>query len=389
MSTASQLPRGLSKLPAIKHYFRSLKDPRRRHRRLHRLLDMIVVAICAVLCGADDWQEVVTFGQGRLAWLKRFLALPNGIPSHDTFERVFARLDPQAFQACFRTWTAALCARLEMPHIAIDGKTLRHSGAGSLGPLHVVSAWATANHLALGQEAIEEKSNEITAIPRLLELLALEGALVTIDAIGCQKDIASQVVAQGGDYVLAVKDNQPTLHADIQQVFDDLLSEQETALEHRALETHERDHGRTESRCYHVVSLPADFAERHAAWEGLRSLGLVLSARQVGQQEPTYEARFFISSLKPGVRRFAQAVRQHWGIENSLHWHMDITFGEDGSRIRQRRGAENFALLRRLTVGLLKRHPAKKSIACKRLAAALDTGFLEEILQGAGNSEKG
>jgi predicted transposase YbfD/YdcC len=276
-----------------------------------------------------------------------------------------------------------------MPHIAIDGKTLRHSGSGNLGPLHIVTAWATANHLVLGQEAVGEKGNEITAIPRLLQLLALDGALVTIDAIGCQKAIASQIVAQGGDYVLAVKANQPTLHADVQQVFDDLLSDQEIPLEHRSLETHERDHGRNETRYYHVVSLPEDFAERHDDWEGLRSLGMVLSERQVGEQEPTHEARFYISSLKPGVRRFAQAVRQHWGIENSLHWHMDITFGEDASRISKRHGAENFALLRRLAVGLLKRHPAKKSIACKRLAAALDTGFLEEILQGAGNPEKG
>jgi len=389
MSTPTQLPKTTTKFPAIKHYFRSLQDPRRRHRRLHRLLDIVVIAICAVLAGADDWQEIVTFGQGRRAWLKRFLALPNGIPSHDTFERVFDRLDPQAFQVCFRTWIAALCGRLEMPHIAIDGKTLRHSGSGNLGPLHIVSAWATANHLVLGQEAVAEKSNEITAIPRLLELLALDGALITIDAIGCQKEIASQIVAHGGDYILALKDNQPTLHADVQQVFDDVLSDLDTSLEHRSVTTHEHDHGRNETRSYHVVSLPEDFAERHADWEGLRSLGLVVSERQVGQQQPTYEARFYISSLKPGVRRFAQAVRHHWGIENSLHWHMDITFGEDANRLSKRRGAENFALLRRLAVGLLKRHPARKSIACKRLAAALDPAFLEEILHGTGNSEKG
>lgn len=210
MSQASQLsksPAKSAKSLAIKHYFRTLRDPRRRHRRLHRLLDIVVIAICAVLCGADNWQEVATFGQCRQAWLKRFLALPHGIPSHDTFERVFDRLDPQAFQACFRSWITALCLHLQLPHIAIDGKTLRHSGTDALGPLHVVSAWATAQHLVLGQEVVAEKSNEITAIPRLLELLDLEGALVTIDAIGCQKDIAEKIVAQGGDYVLAVKEN--------------------------------------------------------------------------------------------------------------------------------------------------------------------------------------
>jgi predicted transposase YbfD/YdcC len=388
MSQASQLPKCPVKSLAIKHYFRTLRDPRRRHRRLHRLLDIVVIAICAVLCGADNWQEVATFGQCRQAWLRRFLALPHGIPSHDTFERVFDRLDPQAFQACFRSWISALCLHLQLPHIAIDGKTLRHSGSGDLGPLHVVSAWATAQHLVLGQEVVAEKSNEITAIPRLLEVLDLEGALVTVDAIGCQKDIARQIVAQGGDYVLAVKKNQPTLSANVQQVFDEVLSTDHTPLDYRSTQTTEYNHGRFETRYYHVVSLPEDFAERHREWPGLRSLGLVLSERQVGHQEPAYEARFFISSLPPQVRRFAQAVRHHWGIENSLHWHMDITFGEDASRIGRRHGAANFALLRRLALGLLKRHPEKKSIACKRFAAALDTAFLEEILQAAGNSEK-
>jgi predicted transposase YbfD/YdcC len=183
--------------------------------------------------------------------------LPHGIPSHDTFERVFDRLDPQAFQVCFRSWIAALCARLETPHIAIDGKTLRHSGSGNLGPLHIVSAWATAHHLVLGQEAVAEKSNEIAAIPRLLQLLSLDGALVTINAIGCQKEIARQIVEQGGEYLLAVKDNQPTLHADVQQVFDDVLIDLDTPLEHRSLQTHERNHGRLETRYYHVVSPPS------------------------------------------------------------------------------------------------------------------------------------
>jgi hypothetical protein len=177
------------------------------------LLDIVVITLCAVLCGADNWQEIATFGQRRHAWLKRFLALPHGMPSHDTFERVFDRLDPQAFQACFRSWVSAWCVHLELPHIAIDGKTLRHSGRGSLGPLHIVSAWATAQHLVLGQEAVAEKSNEITAIPRLLELLDLAGALVTLDAMGCQTNIAAQIIEQGRDYVLAVKDNQPTLYA--------------------------------------------------------------------------------------------------------------------------------------------------------------------------------
>ena len=372
---------------AIKQHFRSLKDPRRRHRRLHRLLDIVVIALCGVLCGADDWQAIATFGQGRHTWLKRFLALPNGIPSHDTFERVFDRLDPQAFQACFRSWIAVLSMHLKMPHIAIDGKTLCHSGTAELGPLHVVSAWATAQHLVLGQEAVAEKSNEITAIPRLLELLDLSGALVTIDALGCQTDIAQQIVKHKGAYLLTVKGNQPTLLADLQEVFNDVLDHPAPVTSNR-LETTERGHGRTESRDYYVVPLPRGFRQRHPEWHGLRSLGMVLTARQVGAGEPTYEARFLISSLKPDVRRFAQAVRQHWGIENSLHWHLDITFREDASRIGKRHAAENFALLRRQALGLLKRHPDKKSMKCKRLAAALNTGFLEGILQGSGNLEK-
>src|ERR1700674_56969 len=209
MSQSSPLSTPTAKSLTIKHYFRALRDPRRRHGRLHRLLDIIAIAICAVLCGADNWQEIATFGQRRQTWLRRILALPNGAPSHDTFERVFDRLDPQAFQACFRSWITALCVHLEIPHIAIDGKTLRHSANAGLGPLHVVSAWATAQHLVLGQEAVAEKSNEITAIPRVLKLLNLAAPLVTIDPIGCKKDIPRHIVDQGGDYVLTVKDNQP------------------------------------------------------------------------------------------------------------------------------------------------------------------------------------
>src|SRR5579871_364053 len=222
MSQSSPLPKPTRLLP-IKHYFCSLKDPRRRHRRVHRLLDIITIAICAVLAGADDWPEIATFGEHRHNWLKRFLALPGGIPSHDTFERVFDALDPQAFAACFTAWMSALCTHLKMLHLAIDGKTLRHSGSKDLGPLHVVSAWATANHLVLAQQAVAEKSNEITAIPLLLEVLDLEGALVTIDAMGCQKEIARQIVERGGDYVLAVKDNQPSLAADVQELFGEVL----------------------------------------------------------------------------------------------------------------------------------------------------------------------
>jgi predicted transposase YbfD/YdcC len=376
-------PTGSNSL-AIKRYFRTLKDPRRRHRQLHRLLDIVVIAICAVLCGADDWQQVTTFAQRRRDWLKRFLALANGIPSHDTFERVFARLDPQA---CFRDWITAACAALNVHQIAIDGKTLRRSGSCALGPLHVVNAWATANHLALGQVAVDDQSNEITAIPRLLELLDLQGALVTIDAIGCQKEIARKIVAAGGDYVLVVKDNQEHLLDDIQAALELGFDTDFAGMEADTYESRESGHGRQEYRCTTTLSAPAGIRNRDA-WAGLSTIGMCYSERTVAGQR-SEEVRYFIGSRKAGATVYGRALRDHWRVENCLHWQMDITFGEDDSRIRQRRGAENFALLRRLALSLLKQHPDNQSVACKRLAAALDTDFLEEVLQGGGKSGNG
>jgi predicted transposase YbfD/YdcC len=369
---------------ALKRYFRKLPDPRRAHRRLHLLLDLVVIAICAVLCGANTWPEIVTWAQRRATWLRRFLALPNGIPSHDTFERVFDRIDPLSFQACFRAWIAAACAALGLPQVAIDGKALRHSGNDPLGPLHVVSAWATANHLALGEVAVAEKSNEITAIPRLLDLLDVAGALVTIDAMGCQKEIAQKVRERGADYVLTVKDNQPHLREDIQACLHEALAkEREPRLDH--WEARERSHGRTEVRSYTVLRAPTGIRGQEA-WADLRVVGMGTSLRTV-QGRTSVEVRYFIGSRAAGAKAYGQALRGHWGIENGLHWHMDINFGEDASRIRHRRGAENFAVLRRIALSLLKQHPADLSIACKRLAAACDTGFLEEILKLAGNSD--
>src|SRR6516162_10120197 len=253
MGTSSPTSQGQTHALSIPKYFRKLKDPRRAHRRLHRLQDIIVIALCAVIAGAQDWQEIETFGRKRLAWLKRFLPLPNGSPAHDTFERVFDRLNPRAFQACFRSWVQALQEALKIKHVAIDGKTLRGSGSAQLGPLHLVSAWATAQRLSLGQVAVDTKSNEITAIPALLELLDLKGALVTIDAMGCQKDIAAKVVAGGGDYALTVKDNQPHLLEDIQACFERALDQDFAGQEHDTYATRERGHGREEYRCYTVL----------------------------------------------------------------------------------------------------------------------------------------
>jgi len=367
---------------SIPTYFAKLKDPRRRHRRLHHLQDIIVIALCAVIAGAQDWQAIETFGRKRRAWLQRFLELSNGIPSHDTFERVFDRIKPQAFQACFRAWVQAVSASLKIKHVAIDGKTLRSSGSAKLGPLHLVSAWATAQHLSLGQVAVEAKSNEITAIPVLLELLDLQGALVTIDAMGCQKAIARKIVDQGGHYALTVKDNQEHLRADIQQAFEKAFDTDFAGLDYDTYETRERGHGRDEYRCYTVLHTTEGI--RHASdWADLTTIGLCYSERSV-QGKTTTEVRYFIGDKRASAKYYGTGLRNHWGIENNLHWQLDVNFGEDHNRVQKRQAAENLALLRRLTLSLLQTHPAKLSVAKKRFAAALDPDFLEEILRGDG-----
>jgi predicted transposase YbfD/YdcC len=369
---------------AIQTYFRTVKDPRRCPR--HRLIDVIVIAICAVLCGAQDWQQIVTFGQQRRSWLQRFLALPNGIPCHDTFERVFDRLSPRAFTAAFQRWIQALAGTLGVKQIAIDGKTLRGSAAPTkgLGPLHIVSAWASENHLLLGQVAVDDKSNEITAIPELLELLDVHGALVTIDAMGCQKAIAAKIIDGGGDYVLTVKDNQENLLADIQQALLVACEQDFVGLQQDTYESRERGHGREEYRCYTVLHSTAGIRNADQ-WAGLTTIGICYSQRTIGDKI-SEETRYFIGSRQASAQTYGEALRHHWGIENNLHWQLDVTFAEDRSRIQARHGAENFDLLRKLALVLLKRHSAKESIACKRLHAALDVDFLKEVIQQSANS---
>jgi predicted transposase YbfD/YdcC len=371
---------------AIRRYFRRLRDPRVQRRKRHLLLDIVVIALCAVISGCDDWQQIETFGRARHDWLKTFLRLPHGIPSHDTFERVLDRLDPQAFQACFRDWMQALHAALGLSQIAIDGKTLRGSGVGGVKALHLVSAWATANCLSLGQVAVDEKSNEIPAIPKLLELLDLNGALVTIDAMGCQKDIAAKIVAGGGDYVLTVKDNQPSLLADIQACFEKALEKAFAGVQHDSYQTEERGHGRREQRYYDIITDPTDLPAG-ADWEGLRVIGMCY-CDSLRDGKVTGELRFFIGSRQAKAKAYGQALRNHWGIENNLHWQLDVSFNEDKNRVSKRHGAENLALVRRLALSLLKQHPDKRSIACKRLLAALDPMFLTEVIQVDGNPGK-
>ena len=361
----------------IKHHFRKTKDPRINRHKKHELLDIIVIALCAVVCGAKDWQQIAAFGQERHEWFERFLKLPNGIPSHDTFERVFDRIDPRAFQRSFQNWVAALAEKLEIKHIAIDGKTLRGSGSSKLGALHMVSAWAVDQHLSLGQVATAAKSNEITAIPELLELLDLHGAIVTIDAMGCQKAIASKIVERGGHYALTVKDNQPNLLEDIRGRLQKVMEDDINGLDHYS--TTDKGHGRVENRHYTILT-DLEGIRNKDDWADLKVIGMCVHERQVGNATPTLEVSYFIGSKVMSAKKYGQTLRNHWGIENNLHWQLDVSFAEDDNRVTKRNGAENLSLLRRLALMMLKHHPSKESIAVKQWHAALNTEFLEETL---------
>lgn len=372
-----------TKTVSIRQCFATVPDPRREHRRLHNLWEIIAITILAVVAGADSWVEVAKYGTSKRKFLRTFLELANGIPSHDTFGRVFALVNPAAFQAGFVQWVQAIAETTLGRVVAIDGKTARHSydkGAGK-GPLHLVSAWVSENRLLLGQQACAEKSNEITAIPELIKTLEIAGSIVTIDAMGCQKDIAATIREADADYVLAVKDNQPTLHDDIRQVFSAGFDNDFAGLEHHQYCTEERGHGRVETRVYHIVAVPAELAERHADWQGLRSIGMVYSERQEKGKEASMETRVFITSMPPRVKKFARAVRNHWGIETSLHWVLDVSFREDDSRLHKGHGQENMALIRRLSASLLHNEPTcKAGIACKRKCAGWNDDYLLKVL---------
>jgi predicted transposase YbfD/YdcC len=368
---------------SIKKHFRGLKDPRVKGRSWHLLIDIVTLAICGVIGNCDDWQDIVLFAKERESWFRRFLKLPNGIPSHHTFERVFARLDARTFSCCCVDWLRTVSELVGLSHIAIDGKSLCGSASSSLRPLHLVSAWATQAHLSLGQVAVEGKGNEITAIPQLLEMLDLHGALVTIDAIGCQKAIAAKIIEKKGDYVLAVKGNQERLLTDIQKTVNKALDDEIPKHQVRTLTTEEEGHGRREVRTYMVISNLEDIRDR-LVWPGLKAVGMCCRTRIINGEETT-EAHYFISSRRMGIHRYAEVLRNHWGIENNLHWQLDVSFGEDRSRIQDRNAAANFAVLRKLALGLLKRNPEKMSVARKRKKAALDTDFLAATLTNAGD----
>jgi len=376
----------ITSVGSIKKHFRRLKDPRVTGRSRHLLIDIITVAICGVISNCDDWRDIQMFAKEREAWFKRFLRLPGGIPSHHTFERVFARLDPRSFASSCVDWLRAASDLVGLNHIAIDGKTLCGSASSKLKPLHLVSAWAARAHLSLGQVAVDGKSNEITAIPQLLELLDLKGALVTIDAIGCQKAIAGKIIDKGGDYVLAVKGNQERLLSDIQETVGKALDGEFAKHQVAMITTVDEGHGRQEQRTYTVITNLEGIRDR-SVWRGLKVVGMCCRQRIVNGEE-SLEAHYFIGSRRMGARKYAEVLRNHWGIENNLHWQLDVSFSEDESRIQDRNTAENFAVLRKLALGLLKRNPEEMSIARKRKKAALVPEFLAETLTGAANVGK-
>lgn len=371
---------------SLKRYFRGLKDPRVRGRSRHLLIDIVTMAICGVIGNCDDWKDIALFAKQRESWFRRFLSLPNGIPSHHTFERLFARLDPRAFARCCVEWLRAVSDLVGLGHIAIDGKSVCGSASSPLGPLHLVSAWATQAHLSLGQVAVADQSNEITAIPELLAMLELRGALVSIDAMGCQKAIAEQVLARGGDYVLAVKGNQERLLDDIQETVNKALDGDLPRHQVATITSREEGHGRREERTYTVITNLEHIRDR-LVWPGLKVVGMCCRTRICNGRETT-EAHYFIGSRHLTARQYAEVLRNHWSIENHLHWQLDISFAEDRSRIQERNAAQNFAMMRKLALSLLKRHPEKLSIRRKRKKAALDPAFLAATLTGAHNTAK-
>jgi predicted transposase YbfD/YdcC len=369
--------------PSIWHCFATLRDPRSSPReKRHPLLNVVAIALCAAIAGADDWPVVVAFARERRDWLAAFLDLGHGTPSRSTFERVFAGLAPAGLNSCLLRWLHGVVGLLGVDHIAIDGKSLRRSGRKDKGlkMLHVVNAWACGAKLCLGQVAVAGKSNEITAIPELLRLLNLKGALVTIDAMGCQREVAEQIVDGEGDYVLTVKDNQPGL---VKNILDSFCAAQEVNYEGYACdhhETEERGHGRLEKRSYTVL-YDLEGIEEREKWKKLSVIGICFRQRTTGAKK-SEELSLFIGSRKARAKVYAGALRDHWGIENNLHWQLDITFGEDGCSVCDRNAAQNLSLLRKFALGLLKRHPDKDSIATKRYRAAMNPDFLQEIVLG-------
>jgi predicted transposase YbfD/YdcC len=365
--------------PRIADCFCDLIDPRIPRGRRHRLLDIVTIAVCAVLSGAESWVEVAQWGRAKQAWLAAWLDLPHGIPAHDTFGRVFARIDPSQFETGFLRWVQSVARTAEPEVIALDGKTVRRSGDASTGssPLHLVSAWATAQRLVLAQEAVDTKDNEITTLPSLLDRLDLTDQIVTIDAMGCQRAIAAQIVAGQGNYVLALKANHPDL---LTNVTDSFTLAASLEAPDRTVDKH---HGRFEVRVCETISDPAVIAwlDPEGCWPGLRTIARVTATRTVGDQAPTTAVRYYLSSLPGTAKPIAEAVRSHWGIENGLHWVLDMAFREDESRVRIGHSAQNLAVLRKLVLTLIQQDRTRKiGVKASRLRAGWDTGYLLQLL---------
>lgn len=363
-------------------HFESLKDPRKdNHNRRHELVDLLIITILGTICGADAWTEIHEFGVAKEDWLKTFLKLPHGIPSHDTFGRVFSLLNPEAFETCFYQWITSLSVDLKNEIIAIDGKTLRCSHNRNKGQkaLHLVSAWAATNRILLGQVKTEEKSNEITAIPELLKIIDVKESIVTIDAMGCQKKIAQQIIKQGGNYVLSLKENQETLHKDVSHIFEEGEKRQYKKMLNKRKVEKVHDHGRAETRRYTLISA-RDPLLFHLRWPGLNGLGMVEVTRTTNN-EVERSKRFFLTSLDQDVDGFMKAVRKHWQIEIDLHWSLDVSFREDLCRVRKGHAAENLAIARRIALNLLKQEKTQKNgISCRRKKAGWDNQYLMRVL---------
>jgi len=365
----------------ITEHFSALEDPRNDNKR-HQLLDIVIIAICAAICGANSWTEVELFGQAKQDWFKGFLELPHGIPSHDTFGRVFALLDAEQFQTCFVEWIQAVKKLSQGQIVALDGKKLRRSHDRTLGKeaIYMVSAWASENRLVLGQRKVDDESNEITAIPQLLDMLEVSGCIVTTDAIGCQTKIAEKIIEKQADYVLVVKENQGRLYETIQELFDNPDEMRWVDYDYHKMVN--KDHGRIEIRQCWTTSDPEylRYIASLADWKGLQSIAVIQAKRRIGQ-EKTVKRRYFISSLESNAKLLLYAARTYWQIENKVHWVLDVAFREDDCRVRKGNGAQNFAVLRHIALNLLRREDtAKCSIRAKRLKAGWDHDYLLRVL---------
>jgi len=363
--------------------FSALNDPRIERSKEHLLIDIVAISILAVISGAEGWVAIETYGQAKYEWLKEFLSLPNGVPSHDTFSRVWSRIDPSEFQECFQVWVSSITKKLGVEVIAIDGKTLKQSydRQAQQKALHIVSAWSSSHQLVLGQKKVNDKSNEITAIPALIEMLEIEGGIVTIDAMGCQKEITRLIPQKKGDYIIALKANQKGLYQEIKAGFETAEAEGFNNREYSNYQQIETGHHRLEKR--EVITLSISSLPRlrnQSLWTDLRTVVMVKSQRKLWNKTTT-EVRFYISSIEKDPQKIGNAIRSHWGIENCLHWTLDVTFSEDKSRIRKDNAPENFALLRRLALNLLKQEKSVKgSLKMKRYRASMDNDYLTKVL---------